>query len=251
MKSIQTEKLDQLFDEAKVYNQEQLSKIYSGIAAEVMKQPPERMAQGILKLESPKVNEFIQNLQKQMKEAVSEWVVASGLSEAVASIIWAKAMNLAQMPTVSLCKTKDVQPSMPEPRKAGPTREQKDEINRLAAQRNVSIGVAATGLAVGVITCLIVPGWTGIAAVAKATKVASVIVVGAGTAGAVISQHKIEEINRIVAQLDNQAPTREEVNQVVSQVCKHQCKTNIGIINAWLDRIKTAVIDLCNKELAK
>ena len=251
MESIQIEKFDQLFEEAKAYSQAEIARIYKGIAQDVLNQPPERLAQAILKQESPKVNDFILQLQKRLKGSVCNAVVALGLSEAVAGIIWAKAMNQVEMPTVSLCKAQNVQAAMPEQKKSGPTKEQKAEINRLTAQRNVSMGISATGLAVGVVTCLIVPGWTGISAVAKVTKVASVIVMGAGAAGTVMAQNKIVEINRIIDQMQQQAPTKESFKEIVNKICEHQFAVNAKIICQWLDRIKKEIIELCHKELGR
>ena len=53
MESIQIEKFDQLFEEAKAYSQAEIARIYKGIAQDVLNQPPERLAQAILKQESP------------------------------------------------------------------------------------------------------------------------------------------------------------------------------------------------------
>lgn len=251
MESIQIEKFDQLFEEAKAYSHAEISRIYLGIAQDVLNQPPERLAQSILKQESPKVNDFIFQFQKRLKGAVCNAVVASGLSEAVAGIVWAKAMNQVEMPTVSLCRYQNVQAAMPEQKEPGPTKEQKTEINRLTAQRNMSMGITATGLAVGMVTCLIVPGWIGISAVAKATKVASVIVMATGAAGAVMAQNKIVEINRIIDQMQQYAPTKESFKEIVNKICEHQFVVNAKIICQWLDRIKKEIIELCCKELGR
>lgn len=226
-----------------------LEEIYQQIARSVMAQPPERLAQAVLQEESPKVNEYIRALRQSMKAEACKAMAECGLSEAAAGIVWANVMNKAGLPKVSLCQKQDVNVAPPSPgKRVGPDAKQKAEINRLEGTRNLGIGVAAIGLTAGIVTCLVVPGWTGLAGVAK---VASIVVVGAGVAGAAISQQHIQEINRIVNQVQKEAPSRPDRREVVSQVCKHQCTVNSEIICRWLEQVYSELIVQCEIELAR
>lgn len=225
--------------------------IYREIARKTMEQPVDRLAQTILLEESPAVNEYIRTLRNELKAEACKAMVDSGISESAASIAWANVMNKAGLPKASLCRREDVKVPSGTAAPSGPSRQEREEIRRLESTRNISMGVAAAGAAVTVITCLVVPGWSGIAFAAKAAKVTGVVVVGCGAAGAVISQQKIEEINRIANQAVPQGPTAEDIQKLVNQVCKHQCNENGRIIYEWLDAVCSELIRQCEIELQR
>lgn len=250
MTNTQMEQFEQIIAEAKNYSHKEIANIYQDIATSVMNLPSERIAQAILKQESPKVNEFILTLQKKVKEAICAAIHNCGLSEAVATIIWANVMRHTGMPEVSLCRTQDVNSARTASQKTGPTREQKEEINRLAAQRTIGVGIAAAGLAAEIITCLIVPGWTGVSGIIKVTKVAGLVIIGTGVATAASAHVRMEEINRLVEQYQKE-DAKEELYELIRQICRHQAETNIQIVCGWLDRIFEEVIRLCDLELKK
>lgn len=251
MTKTQMEQFEQIIVDAKDFSRKGIAQIYDEIAKDVMNLPSDRLAQAILKQESPKVNEFILLIQKKLKEAICATIHCCGLSDAVATIIWANVMRHAGMPEVSLCRTQDVNSAKPaSQKKAGPTREQKEEINRLAAQRSIGVGIAAAGLAAEIITCLIVPGWTGVSGIIKVTKVAGLMIIGTGIGTAASAHVRLEEINRLVEQYQKEE-AKEELHEVIRQVCKHQAETNTQIICTWLDRIFDEVIRLCDLEMKK
>lgn len=249
MDNNQKNMIGEVLAQKKTESEAAMISIYKGIARNVMAQPPERLALAILQEESPKVNDYIRTLRQSLKAECVKTMLACGLSEAAAGIVWANVMNAVGLPKVSLCQKQDVPANAPAHKVSeGPSRKQREEINRLEATRNLSIGIAAVGAVAGVVTCLVVPGWSGVAGLVK---VASIVVVGAGAAGAVTSQLRIEEINRIVNQVQQQGPSKEDLRGVVTQVCKHQCKTNGQIIHQWLDRVQEEVIAQCEIELAR
>jgi uncharacterized membrane protein YidH (DUF202 family) len=185
-----------------------------------------------------------------VKESSCAAIHNCGLSDAVATIIWANVMRHTGMPEVSLCRTQDVNSARTASQKTGPTREQKEEINRLAAQRTIGVGIAAAGLAAEIITCLIVPGWTGVSGIIKVTKVAGLVIIGTGVATAASAHVRMEEINRLVEQYQKE-DAKEELYELIRQICRHQAETNIQIVCGWLDRIFEEVIRLCDLELKK
>jgi hypothetical protein len=60
----------------------------------------------------------------------------------------------------------------------------------------------------------------------------------------------MEEINRLVEQYQKE-DAKEELYELIRQICRHQAETNIQIVCGWLDRIFEEVIRLCDLELKK
>ena len=77
------------------------------------------------------------------------------------------------------------------------------------------MGIAAAGLAAEIITCLIVPGWTGVSGIIKVTKVAGLVIIGTGVATAASAHVRMEEINRLVEQYQKE-DAKEELYELIS-----------------------------------
>ncbi len=251
MNTDQEEKIKSIFVKEKAKSKDRIVAIYRDIAKSVAQLPPEQLAQEVLMLESPKLNAYIQELRKELKAEACEAIASVNLSDAVANIIWANVINKAGLPKVSLCQRQKIKVDHPASEKAsGPSKTQQEEINRLESVRNLSIGVVAAGATAGIVTCLIVPGWNSVSGTVIAVKAASILIVGAGTIGAISTQRKIEEINRIVDRAEADA-AKSDYTDVINQVCKHQCNVNGRNIHQWLDAVQEELIAQCERELSR
>ena len=77
------------------------------------------------------------------------------------------------------------------------------------------------------------------------------MVIGVGAAGAAASQYQIQEINRIVNQVQNSETSRTDTRQVIKEICRYQCDANRKIICQWLDRVCEELILQCEMEQAR
>lgn len=247
MDAIQKRNIREMFDKRIMDANTQIEEMYQEITRTVMAQPPERIASIILQSESQKLNNYIRDIQQAIKEDACSQMVSCGLSEATAGIIWAKIMNNVSLPKVSLCQKQDIKLSAPvQQGNVGANSRQKAELKRLETSRNTCIGVAAVGAAAEIVTCLVVPGWTGFSG---AVKIAGFVVTGAGAIGAAVSQQQIQEINRIINQVQKNTTSQSDIHNVIEQICRHQCKTNCEIICNWIKQIFKELIVQCENEL--
>lgn len=241
--------INTIFEKNRREVESDLEAIYTEIKECVMIQPPERLAQAILQNESPKVNDYIKILRQQLKTEACKVMIECGLTDSIAKIVWANVMNTTGIPKVELCRRQDMIIENNESEKLLIRKEKyKQEKQCLKNSQKLSMGIATIGLTTGIITCLIVPSWTGIAGLVK---VASVVVVGTGVAGTVITQKKINEINRIVNQLPHEENIDKDYNDVIAKVCLQQCKTNVNIIKNWIEEVQHEVIKQYEIEIAR
>lgn len=245
MDNVWKDALRAVFNEKKTQVRPDLEAEYGQMANRMLQEQPARMAQCILQEESPCINAYIRKLRKQLQQQTSEQMQALGVSPSAAGIVWAAVKNRSELPKASLCRREDVQiqPAAPSA-SGGVSAEQKQAVNA----RNVSAGIAAAGAVAAAVTCLVVPGWTGAAGIVKA---AELVVVGAGAVGAVATQQRIQQINRIAGRDPQARAPKQDVRELVKQVCTHQCRTNVQIIEQWLDTECEALIAECERELAR
>ena len=249
MDSMQKNNICEIFEREKENAAEKMAGIYQQIARVVMAQPPERIVQTILQEESQRINDYIRSLRQDLKEKACRAMVSFGFTEAVTDIIWANTMTCVSLPKVFLCQKQDVKiPVSGNKRPAGPDPRQRAQLRRLGTAKKAAVGAAAAGTVAEIITCLVVPGWTG---VVGAAKVAGLVVIGAGAAGAAASQYQIQEINRIVNQVQNSESSRTDTRQVIKEICRYQCDANRKIICQWLDRVCEELILQCEMEQAR
>lgn len=248
-----------------------LAKEYEAIAQKALTQPSERLAQCIIQEESARIVEYIRVLRQNVKDDSYQAIMQLGLSESVASIIWADVMQTAGLPKASLCQREDIkveasaskqnttQQARRNPKTAGT--KHRAELKRLEEKRNLNIGITTVGTVATVITCLVVPGWSGVTGVLKG---AEVFVSGTGVVGAVNAQSRIGEINRIIAEEEKkfaqetgsvkpakQSSVEGQNKQMIQEICKHQCQMNVQVLSKWLDVIETELIAKCEAELAQ
>ena len=249
MDSMQKNNICEIFEREKENAAGKIAGIYQQIARVVMAQPPERIVQTILQEEYQRINDYIRSLRQDLKEKACRAMVSFGFTEAVADIIWANTMTCVSLPKVFLCQKQDVKiPVSGNKRPAGPDPRQRAQLRRLGTAKKAAVGAAAAGTVAEIITCLVVPGWTG---VVGAAKVAGLVVIGAGAAGAAASQYQIQEINRIVNQVQNSESSRTDTRQVIKEICRYQCDANRKIICQWLDRVCEELILQCEMEQAR
>lgn len=222
----------------------QVNNIYKQIADTITTQYPECIAQTILQEESQKINDYIIILRQELKNNACTLMTSCGLSKAVAEIVWATVMRSVSLPRVSLCKKQDVKISDNTHEQPNKFIKEEAELKRLETTKKVCI----VGTTVGIITCLIIPGWTGLAVIGKA---AGFIVACAGTVGTVVSQQQIKEINRIVNRYSNETSQQTDIYEVIKNICKHQSGVNSKIICDWIDKLYDELIKQCEIELER
>lgn len=247
MDTIQKRNIREMFDQRIIDTNTQLQEIYQEIMRVVIVQPPERIAPMILQAESQKINDYIRHVQHLIKKDACAQMVLYGLPEATAGIVWVKIMNNVSFPKVSLCQKQDIKLSgSGQQENTRVNARQKTELKRLETARNTCIGVTAAGAVAEIITCLIVPGWTGFSG---AVKIAGLVVTGAGAIGTAVSQQQIQEINRIINQVQKNTTSQPNIRSVIEEICKYQCKTNCEIICNWIEEIFKELIVQCENEL--
>lgn len=244
MDTVQKDALRAIFDEKKAQLRPDLKAEYGQIADKMLEGPPERMAQCMLQEESPRVNAYIRQLRRQLQQQTSEQMQLLGVSQSAAGIVWAEVKSKSELPKASLCERRDVMLPSAAPEDAEAAAAQKRALGKLESVRNVSASVAVVGAVATVVTCLVVPGWPGATG-------AVLIVVGAGAAGAIVSQQRIAQINRIARSDAQPKPARQDARELAKQVCTHQCQANVKIIERWLDAECQTLIAACERELAR
>lgn len=224
-----------------------MKNIYADISRKVALQSASQIAITIISEESDQINSYIRKLPRRLKAIAADFAAWSGMSESAAEIVWANVMNTVGMPKAELCRTENInlkkQPSGESVRNSRVST-QKQELEKL--KMNYYSGVAAAGAVAGIITCLVVPGFSGVVALIKS---AELLVTGAGVAGAVTTKKKIDEINRIATDKSETSGTSGESKRIISEICNKQCELNTRLILKWVDSVCEELIVRCENEL--
>ena len=249
MEQNQKQEILRAFDAEKQHMAKDMERIYKTIAKNVSTQPTSRIVQSIPAEESTQIGAYIRTFRQTLKAACQQQTRQLGFDQNTADIIWANVMQAAGMPRPSLCESRNMHiPSAKKVPSAGPTPQQKQQIDRLANVKKTGIGVAAVGTAAVVATCLIVPGWTGAIGAAKA---AGILVVGSGILGAVVSQKQAEEIDRLTRQPTYVTLSSEEIQALILKICGHQHSANVEILGQWVDAVCAELLTQCEQELRR
>ena len=241
----------QTFEKVKAKTETDISDIYKRIYQEVVHQPVEALISEIIMRESKYVNEYIYSLKSELRELSFQMIVDSGISRKVADGLWAGVTLSAKNPNVELCRKETVK--FPDGRQqetsgnSAGTRKNIQEMDRLANNRNLAIGVAVAGGVAEVVSWLVVPGLSGLSIVVKA---AGVVVIGAGVVSAISSQQEINRLTTEVPKTNHKTESSaKEIQQFILQVCESQSRCNTEHVLKWIDRICDALIIECQEEL--
>ena len=246
MSFVNSEELINNFSAEKQEIVKAMKNIYADISRKAASESESQMAITIISEESAQINSYIRKLPRKLKAVAVDFAAQVGMSEGLTEIVWANVMNAAGMPKAELCRTENINikngPIGDSVRNAR-ARSNKRELEKL--KKNYS-GVAAAGAVASIITCLVVPGFSGVVALIKS---AELLVTGAGVAGAVSTQKKIDQINRIANNESVPRGMSDETKQIISEICSKQCEFNTGLILEWVDSVCKELIVQCENEL--
>lgn len=213
-------------------------RVYDSIQQQMQASNSRGLSGEIAQWEAKKLNQKILRLTDAVKQAAISEMIDCGCKQYLTQAGWTEIQQTAGLPHTELCKVQvNIMQSVSEDEL-----EQQYGVNKKKLA-TMSIGVAA------VMVSLIIPGWS---LPVKVLCAAGAIVAVLSGAGAICydsqkkkSTSKFEHIGKTSAA--SKAQDSIQLDSLVKQITDSQYERNLKLYDVWLEKVKRALIEECDK----